>query len=130
MYADENDLGLLLGKTLESVEENGDEMLFLCADGDAFRAYHMQDCCESVVIHDITGDVQSLVGSPIVHATEDISDKWPEDVPRGHSESFTWTTHHFRTETGSEVVVRWRGESNGYYGEDVHFGRTHKPLTT
>lgn len=132
MYADENDLRVLVGKTLQSVEETGEEMLFVCDDGDAFRAYHMQDCCESVAIHDIKGELQSLVGSPITEATEDAtSDEWPADVPKPeYCDSFTWTTHRFRTEAGSEVVVRWLGESNGYYGEDVHFGRTHKPLTT
>ena len=122
-------MSLLVGKTLESVKETGEEMLFVCTDGDAFRAYHMQDCCESVAIHDITGEIQSLIGSPIVEATEDVtSEDWPNDVPTEYCESFTWTTHCFRTEAGNEVIVRWLGESNGYYGEDVHFGRTHKPL--
>jgi hypothetical protein len=132
MYEDENNLSLLVGKTLERIEETGEEMLFVCIDGDAFRAYHMQDCCESVAIHDITGELQSLVGSPIVEATEDAtSEEWPEDVPKSEDcDSFTWTTHRFRTAAGGEVVVRWLGASNGYYGEDVHFGRTHKPLTT
>lgn len=69
--------------------------------------------------------------------TEDVKEQakecvdWPADVPSpDYCDSFTWTTHRIQTKAGVEVIVRWLGESNGYYGEDVHFGRTHKPLTT
>lgn len=124
---------LLVGRTLKSVEvnEERDEIRFTCADGEMFMAYHMQDCCESVEIHDITGSLQDLVGSPIVEATEEVDDEnWPTDVERGrYVESFTWTTHRFRTEAGVVVVVRWLGESNGYYGEGVYFRRTHPEVT-
>ena len=123
---------LLIGRTLESItiNEHRDEMLFACTDGEAFLAYHMQDCCESVAIHDIVGPLCGLIGSPIVEASEDsTSEEWPADVEKpGYTESFTWTTPRFKTQDGIEVTVRWLGESNGYYGEDVHFRRTHKPV--
>lgn len=124
-----SDISLLVGKTLQSIRQDEDEMLFVCVDGDAFHAYHMQDCCERVSIHDVNGDVQSLVGSPIVEAIENIEhNDWPSDVPVRNYESCTWTTHRFVTQSGNIVVVRWLGESNGYYSERVHFKRTHKPM--
>jgi hypothetical protein len=135
-YEDAGTPQLLIGKTLESVEtnEHSDEMLFICTDGEAFRAYHMQDCCESVKIHDIRGSLCDLVGSPIMEASEesvsDTTGEWPADMPKpDYLDSWTVTTHRFKNEAGTEVVVRWLGESNGYYGEEVHFQRTHKPVS-
>lgn len=133
VYSDsESTPALLVGRTIESIEvnEDQDEMYFVCTDGEAFRAYHMQDCCESVVIHDFSGNLPDLIGSPIVQATEESTDEeWPADVEKpDFLESFTWTTHRFVTQAGSEVVVRWVGESNGYYSESVYFERTHKRI--
>ena len=127
---DESTVSLLIGKTLECVEinEDWDEIYFSCTEGEAFRAYHMQDCCEIVRVHDISGSLQGLIGSSIVEAEEVIdSENWPSDVPESEwTESFTWTTHRLKTASGIEVSVRWLGESNGYYSESVYFQRTHK----
>lgn len=127
---DESTVSLLIGKTLECVEinEDQDEIYFCCTDGEAFRAYHMQDCCESVSVHDISGSLQDLIGSPIVESSATRDDEnWPSDVEKSRwTESFTWTTHKLKAASGVEVVVRWLGESNGYYSESVYFQRTHK----
>lgn len=129
MFDRDSTPSLLVGKTLESVEVLDDEMLFVCTDDEAFRAYHMQDCCETVKIHDIQGALSDLIGSPIIEAGESTSHDWPDDVePDPWAESFTWTTHRFKTRAGAEVVVRWLGESNGYYGEGVYFQRMQKPI--
>ena len=129
---DECTPALLVGRTIEMIETNkeNDEMLFVCADGEAFRAYHMQDCCESVAIHDIKGTLCDLIGQAIIEASADEdSDNWPDDVEKPkYLESFTWTTHRFKAANGVEIVVRWLGESNGYYGESVYFQRTHLPV--
>lgn len=123
-----NSLDLLVGRTVESVRVSNDE-LDLIFDHDAFRFYHLQDCCESVSIHDISGDLNNLIGSPILEATEDIVlDEWPSDVQAPWCvDSYTWTTHTFRTKDHT-VVVRWFGESNGYYSESVYCHLTHKPI--
>lgn len=124
----QNDMSLMVGRTLESVEDNGEEMTFVCTDGSAFSAYHSQDCCESVRIYDVSGDPKSLLGSPITEATEDVLTDWPEGVPKSqYIESFTWTIHTFRTATAT-VTVRWLGTSSGYYSESVYFNCTHKPI--
>lgn len=116
------------GKTPTEITVTDDTLTMVCGD-EAFRAYHMQDCCESVSIHDVSGDLQSLVGKQITEATQDQDNDWPGDVPRPSymPESFTWTTQTFCAE-GVRVVVRWIGESNGYYGEGVYFERTHVPI--
>jgi hypothetical protein len=80
--------------------------------------YHSQDCCESVSIEDVEGDICDLIGSPIVLAEEAPSQD--EQPGRDHGDSFTWTFYRLATEKGF-VVIRWYGESNGYYSERVDF---------
>lgn len=107
----------MLGKTFVQVTGSvgSDEMLFETANGERFLFAHMQDCCESVDINDITGDLQDLVGEPLLIA-EEVSGATEPDVE--HYESYTYTFYKFATRKGY-VDVRWLGESNGYYSEGV-----------
>ena len=111
-------LARMVGKTFVQVEGSaGDgEMLFRTADGETFLFSHYQDCCESVRIEDICGDIQDLVGEPILMA-EEVSGEIPAQDEE-YIESQTWTFYKFATRKGY-VDVRWLGESNGYYSERV-----------
>ena len=110
-------LALMKGKTF--VEVTGSvgavEMLFVTAEGERFMFAHQQDCCESVDINDIVGDLQDLVGSPLLIAEEVSGATEPDEE---HYESYTYTFYKFATRKGY-VDVRWLGESNGYYSESV-----------
>ena len=113
----------LLGKTLTTVkgEVGGETVDFETDTGERFRLYHSQDCCESVEVDDICGDLSDLVGTPILLAEEAES----EDVPEGASkcgDSNTWTFYKLRTIKGS-VDIRFHGSSNGYYSESVDFAK-------
>lgn len=119
----------LLGRTLVKVEErsNGEELVFTLDDGDKYALYHEQDCCESVQIEDVIGNLDDLVGSPLIEASETESEsdgKGAEPPPegRGYEGSWTWTYYRFATAKGV-VTVRWYGESNGYYNEHPNFGK-------
>jgi hypothetical protein len=91
------------------------ELRFYLTEDHYVRMYHMQDCCESVYIEDIVGDLDDLVGTPLL-LVEEVSNYDGES--KEYSESETWTYYRFRTIKGS-VDIRWYGESNGYYSESV-----------
>lgn len=124
LYNHTIDFEELLGKTItniEGAEEGNDVILFECSDGSMYIMYHEQDCCESVSIEDICGNVKSLIGRPILKAEEivqsDRDDEHPADMD-SWDDSFTWTFYHLATIKGY-VTIRWYGTSNGYYSESV-----------
>ena len=109
----------MLGKTFVQVTGSvgGYEMTFETAQGERFMFAHSQDCCESVDINDIVGDLQDLVGEPLLLA-EEVQGETPVDFNEAEHESYTYTFYKFATRKGY-VDVRWLGESNGYYSEGV-----------
>lgn len=111
----------LIGKTLTKVEQVGEDVIvFITSEGKRYWLYHSQDCCESVTVEDIVGDLADLVGEPILVAEEATSDKNPDGVTKKYQDSFTWTFYKFATRKGY-VDIRWYGESNGCYSESVDF---------
>lgn len=130
----------LIGKTCTSaklVHSPTGRPIALCIetdDGCQYSLEHEQDCCEAVWIEELEGDVESLVGSPILvaeeasnsyHSSEDhkilhtLHNRGP--LPRS-DESFTWTFYKLATVKGW-VDIRFYGTSNGYYSESVSFLR-------
>lgn len=114
----------LLGRTLKSVENRDDEaILFETAEGERFRLFHDQDCCESVRVEDVCGELDDLVGSPLTMA-EEVSiyeGHPPEGYDPTWGDTYTWTFYKLATVKGY-VTIRWLGQSNGYYSESVDFG--------
>lgn len=110
----------LIGKTIIEIEKSEQEIIFKCKDGSIFKMHHIQDCCESVHVEDIIGDIDDLIGSQILTAREDTSDKNPSGIDKGFQESFTWTFYNIATIKGF-VTIRWYGKSNGSYSERVDF---------
>jgi hypothetical protein len=96
------------------VNLGGDELRFHLTEQHYVRMYHSQDCCESVYIEDIVGDLDDLVGTPLL-LVEKVSSYEGESRSE---ESETWTYYRFRTIKGN-VDIRWYGSSNGYYSESV-----------
>lgn len=108
----------LLGKTLKdvTVAEDYTNIVFRTVEDNTYTLLHEQDCCESVYVEDINGDLEDLLNSPLLQA-EVISNS-EDNPPNEYSESFTWTFYKLATIKGY-VTIRWLGESNGYYSESV-----------
>jgi hypothetical protein len=108
----------LIGKTFVSVENrDDDEMIFTVNEDEQYKFFHSQDCCESVWIEDIEGDLNDLVGTPLLKAEEVC--EYPK-LKHSYGDTQTWTFYKFATAKG-HVTVRWIGQSNGYYSESVNF---------
>ncbi len=109
----------MIGLTFDEVKICGDDLVFRQKLGKTFKFTHFQDCCESVVIEDVCGDLDDLVGHPMLMA-EEVDGTNPTPTLEVRYESFTWTLYKFATIKGY-VTVRWLGESNGCYSESVDF---------
>lgn len=106
-----------IGKTFSDIvgKVGDDELIFVCNDGTKYKMFHYQDCCETVYLEDINGDLADLLNSPIIDAREETNNENPKE---DYEASWTWTFYHLATIKGS-VVLRWYGSSNGYYSEGV-----------
>ena len=115
MYFYENPIYFsdLLGKVFKSIEVIDEVVIkFTTNNGEIYSMEHEQDCCEDVRIESIVGDLNDLIGNPILLA-EEVS-KVDEDA----EESGTWTFYKLATIKGY-VDIRWYGASNGFYSESV-----------
>lgn len=114
-------LDVLVGQVLTKVQQESDsKIVFVTSKGKEYILHHWQDCCESVTIESIVGDLNDLVGSMILTAEKSVSGENPTGVTKEFQDSFTWTFYKFSTRKGY-VDIRWYGESNGYYSEEVDF---------
>ena len=102
------DIADLVGKVFTSVRAEDRRLIFENST-DRYVFYHAQDCCESVYIESIVGDLSDLVGEPILRAedTENLFDLIRNlDKREDDDGSHTWTFYKFATRKGY-VDVRW-----------------------
>lgn len=124
---DSDPLAQLVGKTVTKIQQDNEHVIFHTQEGPVYAMYHRQDCCESVTLEDIDGDLEDLLG--LIVQAETCSDSYIEalrlvdtSVPRREQdeEPFTWTFYRISSNRGG-VMLRWLGSSNGYYSEEVSF---------
>lgn len=110
----------LSGLVLTRAERFDDEQIeFETANGRLFVMHHRQQCCETVEIESIVGDLQDLVGEPVLLAEEVVGES--EEAAEAEEYDYcTWTFYKLATRKGY-VDIRWFGSSNGYYSETVDF---------
>lgn len=116
-YCDISELKNKIVKNIDLNTSYSDELIFECESGERYKMFHQQDCCESVDLNEVIGDLTDLIGSPILEA-EMVTNQSDSSA----YESFTWTFYKLSTIKGS-VTLRWYGTSNGYYSEEVDFVR-------
>ena len=109
----------LEGKTIREIkglEEYNLEVLFICEDGTEFKMHHYQDCCENVAIEEYIGNLENIIGYEVLSASKRTEDRSSE-LRFG---TMLWTFYIIETRRGT-LTIRWKGESNGYYSEEVTF---------
>ena len=120
---EECDLSIIIGKKFSSVtrDDDNDQILFN-SEEEEYLLCHRQQCCESVYIEDVCGNLQDLIGSEILQAEEVCN----SDLPSLHDDgSYTWTFYKLATIKGY-VTIRFYGTSNGFYSESASFYKTIK----
>lgn len=117
------DISDLVGKKIMNVEgEVGSgEIMFVTDKQEVYKMLHYQDCCESVYVESIDGDLKSLIGNVVLTAEEVSNDvEYENTIDESGFDSFTWTFYKLSS-AGGYITIRWLGESNGYYSEGVDF---------
>jgi hypothetical protein len=107
------------GKVIKSINglgEDSDEVIISTECGRRYTIYHEQSCCEQVYLCDFESDSDDFSGAIILSAEEINSENEPE--PYEYCDSYTWTFYKIETSRGG-IFMRWLGESNGYYSEQV-----------
>lgn len=105
----------LTGFTLTKIEKTDDSIIFHSGPR-RFMMHHHQDCCESVHIKEVVGDLKDLIGHPLLQAEE--------ETQKVEAEYGTWTFYKLATIKGA-VTITWLGISNGYYSEAVNIEEIH-----
>ena len=117
-------MDVMIGLTFDSVIESNSAITFKGSYNSengieefALKLDHDQQCCETVYIDEMSGELEWLVNQPILKAERVTSfDNRKESTHE--EESFTWTFFKIATIKGM-VDVKFYGESNGFYSEDA-----------
>jgi hypothetical protein len=122
------DIETLIGKKIIelNIRESADEVLFGTDDGKKWIMHHNQDCCESVDLERVDGELSDLLYEIITDAEcktfsgyEDDGD-WPKFLLKEPEWLESWTVSKLDFTTAKGLVsFIWQGRSNGYYGEEV-----------
>ena len=111
------DIADMVGKVFTKIYNSDDTQLIFENDTERYIFEHVQECCESVLIDDIVGDLQDLVGVPLLIA-ESVDGQSPAEFDGYSHDCYEWTFYKYATIKGY-VDIRWFGESNGYYSTYV-----------
>jgi len=105
--------GEVLTKVEETTDVSGDVLIFHTQSGNRYRMKHHQECCEQVWLEDKNGKFDDIVGDRILSA-------YKAEHQSVNDGCCTWTFFIIAT-IKHVLTLRWIGESNGYYSEDVEF---------
>ncbi len=107
----------LVGQVITSftINDTEDVILISTQSGNHYKMYHDQECCGSVTVDDVCGDLDDIIGKVILVAEESTSNSYDNLY-----ESQTWTFYKIDTSKGG-ITIRWYGNFNGYYSESVEF---------
>jgi len=106
--------------SIEGLTKDSEKVTLTFENGDYIEQYHHQDCCESVTVAQVDGNVEKHIGATILEIQEKVlgKDGLSDNQLPEYCESLTATFYTMKTSKGY-LDWRWYGESNGYYSESV-----------
>ena len=97
--------------SIHGLKEDSD-LVTIVTDKLSLQFFHWQDCCESVYVAQVDGDIEDVVGKTI-HVFEERA-----VVSESEWDLLCATFYTIRTD-GGDLTWRWDGRSNGYYSVSV-----------
>lgn len=110
--------GALIG-VAATIDGATDDLAAIVTDRGAIVFVHYTDCCEGVYLADGADELRDLVGHRFVSLEEVSSEDAPPPAHASKDDSYTWTFYKVETDKGT-ATLRFLGESNGYYSEEVN----------
>ena len=108
------DIELLKNRTIKAIVTDHEEfIIFVLGDNEVVMMNHGQNCCETVHIEDINGDLNHLLDTPLLRA--EVKSTGNTETSCGYEQ---YTFYTLATISGY-VDLRWYGESNGCYSIEV-----------
>ena len=107
---------ILEGKIISSIEGmkvGSEEIILTLNTGEKFKISHDHDCCKSVRVEGLYGDISDLLNMEIIVANETSSNSHGST-----GVDLTWTYYQLGTMKGV-VTIQWFGVSNGYWSDRV-----------
>lgn len=92
-------------------------LVFITDDNLNYIFKHEQDCCETVRLKEINGDLSDIYDQTVI-SIEEVEDGFGDNFT--DAESFSYTYYKIKTNKG-DISFSWYGESNGYYSEVPYF---------
>lgn len=111
-----SDLQAINGRVIfaiDGLEKESERVKIFTECGGVLEFHHIQDCCEHVRLVDFDGDAKDLSGGSIIGV------ECVVNVEEIGGDGQTWTFYKIETSKGG-LWMRWLGESNGYYSEEVN----------
>lgn len=104
----------IISEIIVTKDSGDDSIVIKFEDGSSLEMYHEQDCCEEVWIEDIESNknIDDYKDAVVIDMYVTTRENTSSD------ESGTYTFYNLNTSKGS-INIRWNGESNGYYSEEV-----------
>ena len=116
----------LVGKTVIEINKSNELLGLRCSDGNEYRFCHEQDCCESVWL--VEEEFTSIPSTQFTIKSAKEDEEMGELIYKQQDEygseydysdgTYTDSKYTFETDKG-DFLLYFRGESNGYYSEDV-----------
>lgn len=111
----------LKGKTIKRIdglEKYSETVTFKLTDGTTWILKYYQDCCASCSVEDVVGDVEDLIGTPILLAEEVQSQEPSEEVQAERLAKYEADRQRYRDESGNEPWWLKKPSAANNWGQD------------